>query len=359
MSLHKTTEIIKQFLKWGGISGGVLLTIFLFFRVSAAVKNAMFPKQPDPPTVRFGKIPAIPFGTSIVKGDFTYAIDTLAGTSITDLPAFPDRLKIYKIQPPELSLLNADKADRKAAALNFIDSQGKPVPHTNITTTTFKWQDDHVGLNRTLIMDIDADLFTFTTPYFSYAPILNPISPADEERAKKAVDGFLNNITFDSKDIDPEKTKTKLLSIRGGTLIPATSLSTAHIVSVDLYQKDIDKLAVFYPQYNRSTMHFLVAVRNGSFEDIVEASFYHQDITEESATYPIKTAQEAFEELKRGQGYIANYFGSDNAIAITDVQLGYYIGEAKQDYLMPIVVFQGKGEFLAYVSAIKNEWLAQ
>ncbi|MCL5432856.1 MAG: hypothetical protein M1524_01950, partial [Patescibacteria group bacterium] len=77
------------------------------------------------------------------------------------------------------------------------------------------------------------------------------------------------------------------------------------------------------------------------------------------ATYPIKTADESFSDLQRGDAYIVSYDGTDPNIKIKNVYLGYYLGDTEQDYLMPIVVFEGNDNFVAFISAIKNEWLGE
>jgi hypothetical protein len=50
----------------------------------------------------------------------------------------------------------------------------------------------------------------------------------------------------------------------------------------------------------------------------------------------------------------------DNAggtVTIRRIYLGYYDSLTPQEFLMPIVVFEGDGGFLGYVQAVTNEWL--
>ena len=98
-----------------------------------------------------------------------------------------------------------------------------------------------------------------------------------------------------------------------------------------------------------------ILISNYRFEPL-EINFTHQSISEENSEYYIKPADEAFEELKNGEGYIATNFGSKTNIKIRDVFLAYYIGEKIHDYLMPIFVFTDNDGFYAYVSAVRNDF---
>ena len=88
--------------------------------------------------------------------------------------------------------------------------------------------------------------------------------------------------------------------------------------------------------------------------EVVEANFIHQIPSDEYSTYPIKTSNLAFEELKKNKAYIASS-PQNGKISIKNITLGYYIGEKEQDYLVPIIVFEGNG-FEAFVSAVTDEW---
>ena len=112
---------------------------------------------------------------------------------------------------------------------------------------------------------------------------------------------------------------------------------------------------MYYPRPPYSTINFLIV--GDTIDPVVEAQFFHQDIAETGETYPIKTADQAFEELRNGKGYIASFFGTSTTVKIKDVTLGYYISDRPQEYLMPIIVFHGDNDFIAYVSAVQNTWI--
>jgi len=154
-------------------------------------------------------------------------------------------------------------------------------------------------------------------------------------------------------DIDQTKTQANLLSLKNGSLVPATSVSNTQLIGVVFYQKDVDGLPIYYENPNSSNINILV----GSNHKILEANYIHQTVTGDFSTYPLKTVQQAFADLKQGKGYIASYYGPSTNIVINNVFLAYYIGSQTQKYLMPIVVFVGNNDFYAYVPAVTDGWI--
>lgn len=176
----------------------------------------------------------------------------------------------------------------------------------------------------------------------------------DPVKAKSDGRNFLSSMSVLTDDIDMENIITTSLSISNGSLIPASSIANTQIIKVDFFQKAIDELPIYYPSYPESTMSLLIAGGQNRHQ-IVQANFFHQSISDESATYPIKTASEAFEDLKNGNAYI--FSGESEDILVRDISIGYYMSDEKQEYMMPIVVLKGNNNFVAYVSALKNEWV--
>ena len=154
------------------------------------------------------------------------------------------------------------------------------------------------------------------------------------------------------QDLDEKKIKTANYSILNNTLVPATSISNTNIVRVDFFRKDIDNLPIFYE--NDSNINLLVGKEQNQLR-VVEAHYSYKTISEESSTYAIKTTSEAFFDLKQGKGFISQK-PENNNIPIKNVFLGYYMKEKRSDFLLPVIVFQGDN-FIAYVSAVKDEWI--
>lgn len=343
ITLHNTTEETKLILKWGGILIGTILIFLIFFRLGKNLKEFLYPTPPPPPTVSFGKLPKIIFPKNTNDKNFSYTLDTLSGT----LPAFSDRTNVYPILHPKPNLLSSKRALEKAEKIGF-NTQGKP-----LSETLYEWNDELL-LSRKFVIDTISSNFSYSSDLFSDKQILK--NPESKEKSIELARAFLESLSAFPSDIDESKTKTMLLAIKDKNLVAATSFSNAQVIRVDFFQKDKDNFPIFYPNPPFSTMH--VVVGGKAENQILSANFYHYDIDSTSATYPIKTGDEAFEELKSGKAYIASYYGEKNEILIKKVFLGYYMGLMIQDYLMPIFIFEGNDGFFAYVSLVKEEWIS-
>lgn len=346
-TLHKTTEFAKKILKWSTIAVISIIVLFVILRVGTQIKEYFFPTPLPPPTVKFGKLPALKFpenATNPPAGGFTYRLNTLSG----QLPTLPTQINVNKIVKPQPSLLALEKAKEQVAKIDFNSS---PV---RIQDALYQWSNQDT-LSKKLLLDIASLNFSLSSDFVFDQDVLSAKNLPDENEAIEKAKNFLKNIDF-PQDIDNEKTKATLLLIEGQELVPATSFSKTQIIRVDFFQKDIDSLSIYYPNPQNSIMYVLIAA-GVSQPQVVEAKFFHHNISEISATYPIKTAEEAFSELKNKKAYLASYFGSETNISIKNISLGYYLEDKEQNYLLPIIVFEGNNGFFAYVEALRDEWI--
>lgn len=342
-TLSKAKKETKLIFKWGGIS---LIAFFIFLvlmRFTSLIKDYFTP--PPTPTVSFGKLDPIIF-PSQQKENITYSLNTLSGF----LPKFPILVKVYKINTEPPTLLGLNKTQAKIARVGF-DSNGIP-----ISEDTYQWIDQKSSFRRQITINIFSSDFTLSSLYLT-APSLQTFNNANEQiSAAEQARYFLDDMSLFAADIDPEKTKSVIYSIENGVLTPITKISDAKIVRVDFFQKDLDNLPIYYQRGTSSTIDVLVGKENNTLK-IVEARYFHKNISDIFATYAIKSALQAFEELKQGKGYIASKPQNAAEITINQVLLGYYIGEDQQGFLMPIIIFEGDNDFIAYVSAVRDEWI--
>lgn len=345
-TLHKVTEATKTWAKWGAILITLLLVLTIVLRVGTLLKEQFFPTPVAPPTVAFGKLPAITFVKNATEKKLTYSINTLSGI----LPVLPDRVNVYAIQKGQPNFLNLKRAQERVTKVGFSPSG------VALSDTLYQWSEKEQPF-RKIILDIISSNFTISSNFFADPDIVKANNLPDEESAKTSVRNFLSTMSILPNDIDAAKTKTTFLTIKNQKLVPATSYSSASLIRVDLFQKDVDTLPLYYPHPPNSTMYF-VLTGNGFEGKIVEAKFHHVESRNTSSTYPIKSANEALSELRTGQGYIASYGGSDT-VSIKSVSLGYYREDSNQEYLMPIVVFEGNNGFFGYISAVTDEWVSK
>ncbi len=337
----------SQFLvvaKWAAIITGILVGIFVLIKIAFFVKELISPTPPPPPTVSFGKLPPIYFPESINK-KFTYSVDTLSG----ELPTLPDRTKVYEMEKPGPDILAVQRAIEKVSSVGFTS---KPEQLSDIQ---YRWTSLGPPA-KSLVLNVNMASFTLYSSYLTDPFVLSGASLGNEEDAVNTAKTFLNALNLYPEDIDDDKTKIELFSINNEVLGPAESLSRAKLISVSFFQKDKDEIKMVYPGGKNSTMNLVIG--SGDRESlVVNARFFYQKATDKSATYPIKTSQEAFEELKNGKGRIVSQKGDSLNIVIKNVYLGYYSEGKQQDYLMPVIVFEGTNDFIAYISAVKDEWI--
>lgn len=343
-TLNKTKEETQIILRWGGISLIIIVLFLMGIRTLTFIKDSFSP--PPPPQASFGKLPSIPFPNQ-VKENLSYSLDTLTGF----LPNFSDRAKVYKIASEPPTLLGLDKTREKVALIDFTS------PGTQIAQDIYQWIDSSSLLQRTITINIFSSDFSLSSPYL-VTQSLQTFSGQDEKnRAINIAKSLLDEMSLFPQDIDESKTKITTYSITNSALIPTPKTSDTKIVKVDFFQKDVDGLPIYYDQGISSTIDFLVGKEAAELK-VVEARFFHKNISAISSTYAIKTASQAFSELQKGKAYIA--YKPDNTVEfiINKVSLGYYAGEEQQDFLMPVIVFEGSDNFIAYVSAVKDEWIS-
>lgn len=341
-NLNKTKAEVKKLIKKGLIALAVLFVVFILIRIVITIKNIILPDPSLLPQNSFGKLPAIPFPNNLEDPPPTYSLDTITGL----LPSFQKIVKVYKIIPVKTDLLAFQRAKDRVLQAGFTKEP------TLVSKDYYQWAEQNPP--QTITMNIFSLDFTFLTPYLT-ATNMQTFSDSDE--LKTAINDaqlFLDNLSF-FPNIDKGKTKTIYYSIKENALSPATSISNTNIVRVDFFQKDIENLPIYYEKISKSSINLLVGKPENRLK-VVEGHYSYKKISDESSTYAIKTADEAFIELKQGESYIAIKPESNN-IPIKNVSLGYYMGEERGDFLMPVFVFQGDG-FIAYVSAVTDEWIS-
>lgn len=347
LTLNKTALEIKGLSKLLGIFVGVSVAIFLLIELGLFIKEKVAPTPPPAPTVTFGKLSPVNFPPSATGRKLTYSLDTVTGS----LPTFQDRERVYKMETVKPDLLALDKTQAKVSRIGFT-SNG-----IALSEDTYQWTDQS-PLSKQLIMNIFSYNFTLSSSFLSSPLSDSPSNLGNQNDALNATQTFLLNMSILPKDLDLIKTKSFLFSMKDNALIPATSISNANVLRVDFFQSDKNRLPIYYPKTATSTMTLFVENIQNQLQ-IVDGHFFHQNISNQFSTYPLKTADQAFSELKEQKAYIASYSGNNNNVSIKNVFLAYYMEDSPQDYLLPIIIFEGDNGFFAYVSAITDEWISK
>lgn len=303
-----------------------------------------FPKPPPPPTVAFGPLSKPFFPEKKDLPEFTFTIETPEGA----LPTFATQTKVYYVPPKPPRLLTLDNAREKVAGLGFRSSPER------VSQTLYKFK--HPNVLSELEINIVSGIFSISYDLTSNPSLINNRPPVPNV-AIDSVKNYLASGDFLAEDL-LGRTSYEFLRIEGQRLVKAISLSEANLIKVNLFRKDFDKLPCMTPDPNQANVWFIVSGQIQGGNQVIAGEYHHLPVDEtQFATYPIKTAEQALEELKEGQGYIANLgLNEDGKVTIRRIYLAYYDSQSIDDtFLQPIVVFQGDDDFYAYVLAITSD----
>jgi hypothetical protein len=165
------------------------------------------------------------------------------------------------------------------------------------------------------------------------------------------------------EDLSEGTTKTEFYSIESDQLKKVVSYSEAKIIKVNIFRQDQEvtvgtekvKLPTVTPKVSESNVWFYVGGKGTPFAG--EYKYYPID-SEKFETYPIKNAQQAFNDLIAGKGYIAQLGeNTDGKVTIRRAYLGYYDpGNLDDKYFEPVFVFEGDRGFTAYIPAVTDQY---
>ena len=346
-SLEKTVEITRRVLIGFFIGLGSIVFIFILLTIISSIRNIFFPTPQPPPTVSFGKLPAISYETTGLKNTFNYTLETNTG----NLPNLPDRENVYKINNPTPNFLNLSDATNIASQNNFTSS---PIAISDIV---YKWTTSTPSSS--LTMNIVDNNFNYSYNFLSDQNVIQAVNlPNTTAAIQTATNFFSQYITKLPSDIDTTNAPTTLLMINNSNIIPAPSFSQTQIIRVDFYQNNVNNLPIYYPNFPNSLLYAYVG-GGANNPQVLKASYFYKNISTTNSTYPIKTAAQAFDELKKGGGYISSsYNGNSKNINIRSVNLGYILYSDAQNYLMPVIVFKGDNNFYAFISAVTDQWIS-
>lgn len=346
-TLTQVTYLGRQFVKFGAVAlvflmvGRVALTSFISFW------KAIHPAPPPPPTVGFGVLPGLEFPQreDLVKPT-AYKLETASG----GLPTFSDRAKVFLMPQSSLGLLADENARKIAASYDYLFEPAIQ------DTRVYRWTKSQ-PLASTLQVDIQSLSFKIATDYLSNPALLTNPNLPDNFQAVSLVKRFLAKTT-NAPDVATASGEIVYKKSLGGELADAVSYSDADFLQVDLNRTPIDgQYRMYTPEGYKGTVHAILTGALPSDDGIVYfEKNYHQVDYEQVHTYPLRPIKDAWQILKSGEGYVADFFGKEQAV-IRKVSLGYYDDFEEQSYLQPIYVFEGDDNFVGYVSAVDSQYL--
>lgn len=294
----------------------------------------------------FGKIDKPKIQVATTSANFSFTLDTIEGQPVTAtetasifyLPEIPTRFG-YK----EKILLMA-----KNFGFNIDGSNYKLVNRlATFSSDNRKLTVDIGNFNFNFESDVDLNLIASSSVTLSNSEIVNKainllktIGRYPEELARGN-----NNITY--LKYDPY--------IKD--FVNVKKQSEAQAVEIDFFRPDIETTPVVTPKFFTS-QNYLILFFDKDQEKIIrgQVSFFEK-LEDQKGIYPVKTGDQAWEELNNGNGIIvAGQKGIKN-ITIKKMSLKYLDPDIYQRFLQPVYVFIGDNDFVAYVTAVQEEYL--
>lgn len=343
MSLTQTAYTSRKIIKFGGIG---LIGISLLWSISKLAYKAYLAANPPyyPPTVKYGLLPKIVFIEKLTEQkNFSFELPN------DKIPSFPDQSKVYIIYKPITTFLALDEDTKTANRFGFVD---KPV---EIKDGIYEFKNNTI--NKTLTVNVLDGHFQMSYPYLSDQLLLTPEDVPTKDKAISVASNFLSSANKYGKDLENGEKKVSFWKISDSGLKSVESQSEANAVRVDLYRENLDGYKLLSSNFNKASVSILISGSRTEAKKIIEFNIKDISIDRESySTYPIKTTEEAINSLKTG-----NYWPAidveNKEVIIRRIYLAYFEPGTLTNFLQPIFVFEGDNGFVAYVPAIKSEYL--
>lgn len=342
-TLTETAYYTRRGVVWGARILAVLIILRILLGVASFVKNTLLPASPAKPTVTFGKLPPPAFPEK-EKPQLEFVLQTIEGV----VPELPEIGRVYFIPQPAPNLLALDRAQDQAERMGF---GGEPVA---LSSSHYRWQE---GL-RTLDMDITNGNFTLRYNYRANPNILAAGPPPYNEAAENEAKGYLRQLRLLDQDLEGGRVVHKYYRYVPPNIVPVLSLSEADFIRVNLFRADLDEIPILSPNPEEGLISFLFSGARDEGK-ILEANYTYSPVSQDNfATYPLRSSAQAWDELQAGEGYIASLGQTQGRrIIIRQIYLAYFEPETAENFLQPIIVFEGDNGFFAYVAAVAPEWL--
>lgn len=326
---------------------GIIFLIFarIIFTTSFKIYRYFFPAPPPPPTVSFGKLSPIPFPVSKKVDGVSFSLETPDGA----LPTFKTQAAVYVMPKPAPGLSSLEKATANASKLGFLPSPEQ------ISQTLYRFK--HKTTPSTLEYNISTSTFSISYDLAKDASPLERIPPAAEVAAS-SVRSYLSGADVLPEDLIGPTTH-QFLKITEGKLVKALGQSDADLIKINLYREQLNDLPSVTSRFNEANVWFMVSGSRERSRQFIAAEYHYFPIDEtQSSTYPIKTSEKAWEELKNQDAFVVTKPTSQNII-IRRVYLAHYDPGLPFGFYQPVIVFEGDENFVAYVPAVTEEYYGE
>lgn len=346
-TLTETAYYTRRAINW--IIIGIIAYIILrtIFGLLSAVWVVVFPPKPLPPNHAFGKLPAVTFPQQATySGQLSFQLQTIQGV----VPAASVSATVYFMPKAAPNLLALTQTQNFAKNLQF-----DPTPIQE-TKNIYRFNDPQYPL-RTLRFDIVSSNFIIRYAFERDLSIFAEKNLPSADTAKQEAMSLMQQYSLNRDDFTGGAVIVSYYKLTGDHLTPTTSLSQSDAERVDFFRKAIGNTSLFTPIPDQGSTSIIFSGSTNPQKHVIQFAYTYWPIDyQTTATYPLKTSADAWNELQQGKGYVAKFPTNSTSVVVRNVYLGYYDSFDPQTYLQPIFVFEGDNGFLGYVSAVSPLW---
>lgn len=344
MTLTEVSVLTRRTINYLAISLIILVLGSIFWKTGFSLYRKISPSYPKP-TALFGKLPPLVLPGQ-EKTSYTFSLET----TTTQLPELPKVTPVFPYVLPVSSFDNLSQASQLAQSIGFT---GKT---TSLTDIIYRFE--HKDLPSSLDINIINKTFSLNYNLTSTPEILN-LQPVSSQNALTSVVSFLTRSNLLPEDLDQTNPKFDLLKTQGGQLSEAISLSEANLIRVNLFRSSYADIPLVTKDPQKANVWFLISGETQDSKKIIAGEYHYFPIdVHRSSTYPLKATQSAWNQLLEGRAAIINSPQDQTNIPIRKIYLAYYDPGEFQQFMQPIIVFEGPS-FLAYLPAITDDYYSQ
>jgi hypothetical protein len=347
-TLTETAYVARRTINWAILAVVAYILMRIFWSIFITVFLLIFPPKAVPPNHLFGKLPALVFPqTATPSTKLTFQLQTIEGT----VPQASVSATVYFMPKTAPNLLGLNKAQDFATSFNF-----DPTP-VQESKNIYRFNDADLPLRR-LKFDIVSNNFIIRYAFEEDPSIFSDKNLPSQEAGTKEAMSLLQSHSLYPDDLAAGSHEVSFLKLSGGQLVTTTSLSQADAERIDFFRKPIGNTSVFAPYPDQAPISIIFGGSQDVKKRLIQVAYTFWPIDyETTATYGLKTGEQAWEELQNGGGYISRYPTDTASVAVVrNVYLAYYDSFDPQTYLQPIFVFDGDNGLRAYVPAVAPPW---
>lgn len=347
MTLSEASYYFQKTLPIAIISFLLLIIFYLSFKIFSPY---LFPPKPKPLLINpvFNKLPPIDFSHKINSpSDINFILDTIEGEPITAT----ETAKVFALQEGTTRIGYLEKIYLIAKTLGFDTEKNK---HSLIEKDAV-FEDE----KRKLMIDIANFNFEYQYQFENDPELFTNVNLPDESYIKEKAKELLRLIGRYPEELAQGKENVIYFSFDLPTkeFFPVENKEEANVVEIDYYRPDIDNYPILTPKYFNSQNYVLLTFKNDqTFFLKAQIKFFEKNNIS-YGIYPVKTGEEAWQDLIDKKAIIVSIGKETNEIIIKKMFFGYYDPDVYQKYLQPVYVFLGDNGFVSYVPAIKKDYI--